>query len=147
MGSMARACLVLISMLGTVPAQAQALPPVPELKLHFPLQPLRFTFTASEVGGYQSGPLRLFRAESLWLQTPALRLLTFSANERAYELDCRLTCEPIVKLSTGLEARLSVPNVAPGTQETHTFLRYSSATTSEGLRRHGLFEAGFAGAF
>jgi hypothetical protein len=147
MGSMARVCLVLVCVLCAAPVRAQVLPPVPELKLHFPVQPVSFSFSGAEIGGYQSGPLRLFRAESLWLRTPGLKLLTFGANERAYELNCRLSCEPIVKLSMGVEARLSMPNLLPSLRDPHAYLRYSSQTDSEGIRRHSAFEAGFAGAF
>lgn len=139
----------MVCVLGTAQAQAQAqtLPPVPDLKLKFPIQPLSFSFSGAELGSYASGPLRTFRAESVWLQTAAFRLVTFSANERAYELNCRLTCQPIVMLSAGLEGRLSVPNLLPRTQSSHIFFRYSSLTTSEDVKRRGSYAVGFASSF
>src|SRR4051812_17987747 len=74
------------------------LPPVPELRLSWPVAPLRFSFRAAEeLTGYGTGPLQLYRVESFWLDSPTLQLLTATGNERAFELDCRLTCQPIVK--------------------------------------------------
>ena len=68
------------------------LPAVPELRLSWPIAPLRFTFTQSEVTGYANGPLQLMRAEALWVDAPGLQLLTVGSQERAFELDCQLTC-------------------------------------------------------
>ncbi len=149
MTAMGRALLVSVVVLTAVSARAQtaALPPVPELKLRFPVQPLRFSFTGAEVGDYQSGPLRLYRAESVWLETPRFKLLTFGAGERALELDCRLTCQPVVQAVLALEGRLSVPSPTPMLQDTHVFLRFSTARTPVVPSRTGVIHAGFAGAF
>ena len=112
-----------------------------------PLAPLAFSLSESEVGGYANGPLQLFRAESLWLRTPALRLLTATSAERAFELDCRLTCQPIVKRSIDLEARLPLPARGPRMTDNYAFVRYSSFKTANSARFAGHFGAGLAGAF
>lgn len=123
------------------------LPPVPELRLSWPITPLRFTFTGTEVGGYRNGPLRLFRAESLWLRTPTFQLLTAGSAERAFELDCSVTCQPNVNHTLDIEARLALPPVVPGVAEPHAFLRSSGYYTTESPRAVGLLSGGLAGAF
>ncbi len=149
MGWTARALPLLVCTLVAAPALAQTtpLPPVPELKLKFPIQPLSFSYRGAEVGNYQNGPLRLFRAESVWIHTPVLKLLSYGAAEQAAEWDCRLGCQPIVRFSTGVAARLSVPTFTPALTDTHVYVRSAVTYTSELPRRHRLFEAGFAGAF
>ena len=82
------------------------LPPAPRLQLSWPIQPLSFSFHGSEEGNYAAGPLRLFRAEATWLRLGRLSLVTSSAADRAFELDCRLTCQPIVSRSIAVEGRL-----------------------------------------
>jgi hypothetical protein len=119
---------------------------VPELRLQWPIAPLDFNFTGTEVSGYRS-PLRLFRAESLWLRTPAFRLLTASSAERAFELDCTVTCQPVVKHTFDIEARLSLPPAMPGVVDPHAFLRASSYYTTLNARGARLLTAGFGGAF
>lgn len=123
------------------------LPPVPELRLTWPITPLKFSFSGSEINGYANGPLQLFRAESLWLRTPALQLLTAGSAERAFELDCRVTCQPIVKHVFDLEARVPMPQLVPGTSDTHAYLRSSSYSTTQSTRGVRLLSAGLAGAF
>lgn len=123
------------------------LPPVPELRLSWPIAPLKFTFIGTEVSGYRNGPLRLFRAESLWLRTPTFQLLTAGSAERAFELDCSVTCQPIVKHTFDVEARLSLPPVVPGVADPHAFLRSSAYYTTQSPRAAGLLSAGLAGAF
>jgi hypothetical protein len=120
---------------------------VPELRLQWPIAPLQFTFTGAELSGYRNGPLQLFRAESLWLRTPTLQLLTVSRAERAFELDCRVTCQPIIQRSFDLEARLALPPVVPAVADTHAFVRSSGFYTTQRPRAGGLLSAGFAGTF
>lgn len=146
---MGRALLVSVVVLTSVSARAQTvvLPPVPELKLQFPVKPQHFSFTGAEVGSYANGPLRLFRAESVWWQAPKLQLLTFGAGERAVELDCRLLCQPVVAEVLAAEARLAVPSPLPLVEGTHVFLRYSNTRTPIVTSRIGLIHAGIAGAF
>jgi len=123
------------------------LPPVPELRLQWPIVPLKFTFTGTEEGSYRNGPLRLFRAESLWLRTPSVQLLTATSAERAFELDCSVTCQPVIQRAFAVEARLALPPVMPGVTDTHAFLRSSSYYTTQSPRAVGLLSAGLAGAF
>jgi len=156
------ALVLLFGVAFAAPAQAQAqslpppqisrllllstLPPVPELRLSWPVAPLKFSFSEVEITGYANGPLQLFRAESLWLQTPSFQLLSATSAERAFELDCRLTCQPIVKRVFDLEARMPLPDLSPGVTDTHAFLRSSSFYTSQSTRFTRQLGAGFAGA-
>lgn len=128
------------------PLQHATLPLVPSLRLNWPIRPLRFSFSEVEVGGYANGPLQLFRAEALWLQTPAFRLLTAGSAERAFELDCRLTCQPIVKRVIDLEARVPLPHFSPAVGDSYAFVRSSSFATSQNPRFSRQFGAGIAGA-
>lgn len=123
------------------------LPPVPELRLSWPVAPLRFTFTGAEVNGYRNGPLQLFRAESLWLSTPRFQLLTAGSAERAFELECSVTCQPVIKHTFDIEARLALPPVLPGVTDPHAFLRSSAYYTTQSARGVRLLSAGFGGAF
>lgn len=147
-----RALFLGVVMLTSASARAQTapLPPVPELKLKLPVTPLQFSFQGAEVGSYQNlpgGALPLYRAEALWLRTGALRLVTFGAAERAWELDCRLVCQPVVQSVLAVEARFALPSPHPALQETHAFLRFSSARTPIVNSTAGVVHAGIAGAF
>jgi hypothetical protein len=147
---------ILISVAWTAPARAQnvaptpaaahaSLPAVPQLRLSWPVAPLQFSFSEVEVTGYANGPLQLFRAESLWLKVPGLRLLTAASAERALELDCRLTCQPIVKHSFDFEARLPLPTLSARVPDTYAFLRSSTFYTSQSSRSSRLLTTGIAG--
>src|SRR3954467_7699195 len=97
---LARGALVAMFVAAPAPAHAQnisTLPRPPELRLTWPVAPSSFTFTYTEVPGFGLALLHLYRAESLWLNTPALQLLTIGSAERALELDCRSTCQPVVQ--------------------------------------------------
>jgi hypothetical protein len=122
-----------------------SLPTVPALRLTWPVAPLQFSFGQAEIGGYASGPLQLFRAESLWLKTPAFQLLTAGSAERAFELDCRLTCQPIVKRVVDLEARLPLPRFSQAVGDSYAFVRSSAVSTSPGARFSRQLGAGIAG--
>lgn len=123
------------------------LPPVPQLHLTWPIKPLGFSFSASEeLSGYDAGPLLLYRAESLWLDAPRLQLLTVSSSERAFELDCRLTCQPIVKRVIDLEGRVPLPTMSSALPSNYVFLRSSSFKTSQSPRFTQQLSAGIAGA-
>jgi hypothetical protein len=122
------------------------LPPLPRLQLTWPVAPLGFSFSQQEVGGYAIGPLQLFRAEALWLETPALRLLSVASAERAFELDCRLTCQPVVQRALALEARVPLPRLGPVVSNPYAFIRSSSFYTSQNPHFTRQLSAGFAGA-
>lgn len=146
---LARGALAAISFAAPAPALAQnisTLPHVPELRLTWPIAPSSFSFTYTEVPGYAEAPLRLFRAESLWLQTPALQLLTIGSAERAPELDCRSTCQPVVQNTIQLEARVPLPALGPYVPATYAFLRQSAFYTSQNPRITRQLGAGFGGA-
>ena len=144
------ACGASVAIFLATPSLAHAqnistLPRVPELRLTWPLTPSSFTFTYTEVPGYAESPLRLFRAESLWLQTPTLQLLTVGSAERALELDCRSTCEPVVQNNIHLEARVPLPALGPHIPETYGFLRQSAFYTSQNPRFTRQLSTGFGG--
>jgi hypothetical protein len=124
------------------------LPLVPSLRLTWPVAPLRFSFSGTEEGNYANGPLRLFRAESLWLHTPSFQLLTIGSAERDFELDCSgLTCQPVVKSGFAVEARLALPRFSGAVPSTYAYVRGSSYRTPQALspRSTVLISAGFAG--
>lgn len=149
MKAMGWALLVSAVVLAAGPARAQTatLPEVPELKLQFPIQPLRFSFSGAEVGRLTPTPLRLFRAESLWLATPRLKLVTFTAAERAFELDCRLTCQPVLQTVLAVDARFLLPSPAPAVKNPQLFVRAASTQSPTIRQRPSLIFGGLAGAF
>jgi hypothetical protein len=127
------------------------LPPAQRLQLSWPIQPLSFSFRASEEGNYAAGPLRLFQAEATWLRLGRLSVLTTSAAERAFELDCRLTCQPIVSRSMAVEGRLHLFSTR-AVPEAHAFTRYEARWSDTGSAppifsptRGGLLRVGIAG--
>jgi hypothetical protein len=122
-----------------------SVPTMPSLRLTWPVAPLQFSFSQMELKGYASGPLQLFRAESLWLQTPAFRLLTTSSAERAFELDCRLTCQPILKREVELEARVPLPRFSQAVGDSYAFVRSSAFATSQRARFSRQLGAGVGG--
>jgi hypothetical protein len=67
----------------------------------------------------------LFRAEATWLRLGRLSLVTTSAAERALELDCRLTCQPLVGHSMAVEGRLHLFSTR-AVPEAHFFARYGT---------------------
>lgn len=123
-----------------------SLPPVPQLRLRWPLAPRQFSFSASELSGYDTKPLPLFRAESLWLSAARLRLLTIGSVERANELDCRLTCQPVLAHSAMLELRRPLPKLSAALPSNYAFLRVGSQSTGTGGSTAGLLKTGIAGA-
>jgi hypothetical protein len=128
------------------PSGARALlAPVPQLRLRWPLAPKQFSFSASELSGSANGPLQLFQAESLWLSAGSLRLLTIGSVERASELDCRLTCQPVLANTASLEARFSLPKLTPALPSHYAFLRAGTFSTGPGGSSAGLIKTGIAG--
>jgi hypothetical protein len=146
---LARGALVAMFVAAPAPAHAQnssTLPRVPELRLTWPIAPSSFSFTYTEVPGYAEAPLRLFRAEALWLQTPALELLTIGSAERAPELDCRSTCQPVVRNTIHLETRVPLPALGSYVPATYAFLRQSAFYTSQNPHFIRQLSTGFGGA-
>ena len=128
------------------PSGARALlPPMPQLRLRWPVAPKQFSFSASELSGSASGPLQLFRAESLWLSAGSLRLLTIGSVERSSELDCRLTCQPVLANTASLEARFSLPKLTSALPSNYAFLRAGSFSSGPGTGSAGLIKTGIAG--
>ena len=121
------------------------LPPVPPLQLNWPIKPLSFSFSAYELNTY-AGPLQLYRAEALWLDTPAHKLLSAGTAELAYELDCRVTCQPVLKHDLDLEARMPLPALGDSAPKNYAFVRSSRFYTNQLGRGTGQLLAGFGSA-
>lgn len=137
---------------GATPAAASTtrsalLPPAPQLRLTWPVAPLAFSFQAWEHGNYAAGPLRQFRAEATWLRQGPLSLLSISRAERAFELDCRATCQPMLERAVAVEARLHLYSGAV-VREMHGFARYEVnwSEASDNKKRAGM-RFGLAGSF
>jgi hypothetical protein len=129
-----------------VNASHVVLPPMPHLELSWPVAPLAFSFSATDQPtGYAGGPLQLYTSESLWLAAPSLQLVTVGSSERAFELDCRLTCQPVVKRTFDLEARVLLPLTTRAVPSSYVFLRSSSFKTSQNPRSSQPLGGGFAG--
>jgi hypothetical protein len=129
----------------TTPASGALLAQVPELRLSWPIAPLAYRYTDSEIGGYAGGPLQLFRAESLWLETRRFRLFTIASSERAFELDCTLTCQPVAARGLALEARFLLPSVTPLVSEPYVFVRQSNLRSSLSARSVNTLHVGVGG--
>ena len=85
----------------------EALPPLhapQRLTLDWPIMPNSFSFGASELGT-ANGPLLAYRAEALWWETENLKLSTVSSSLPGLELDCRLSCAPVLERSLSLDLR------------------------------------------
>jgi hypothetical protein len=118
------------------------LPAVPQLRLSWPVVPLKFSFSTSEqITGFSTGPELLYHAESLWLDQRSLQLLTSFGTERAFELDCRLTCQPVVRKIISLEARMPLPSMPTS----YAFLRSMTFRNATSSRYSRTLDAGFAG--
>lgn len=127
-------------------APSLSLPPVPELRLSFPVQPLHLSFTpGEEVTSFSGGPLQLYRLEALWLERPRLQLLTTATNDRAFELDCRLSCQAVVNRAFELDARVPLPGLGKAVPSTYVFARSTTYSSALSARPTGMIRAGFAG--
>jgi hypothetical protein len=104
-----------------VTSRPSLLPAAPRLQLSWPVAPLSFSFRASQEGNYANGPLQLFRAESVWLRRGPFSLLSVSSGERAFELDCRSTCQPALERAMSLEARVHLYS-GPVVREVHGYV-------------------------
>jgi hypothetical protein len=129
----------------SAPAGLALLPAVPELRLSWPLAPLSYRYSESEEAGYRNGPLQLFRAESLWFDAKSFKLYSIASSERALELDCSVTCQPVTARTLALEARLMLPRVTSFISEPHVFVRQSSMRSPLSARATGAFHVGLGG--
>lgn len=123
------------------------LAPGPALKLSWPIAPRSFTVTTQSLSLFGLPSLELYEAQSLWLRRGPVTLLTFGSASLASELDCRLTCQPVLQNSSGVGTRFSLPVFVPQLAESHAFVRLSEYQTSLSPRVVGLVHAGLASAF
>ncbi len=96
------------------PVPSAALGPAPsptrlELKL-IPITPVRFSFSTASPG-VEMLRLPMFDFDTTWYEAGRFSVHTFSRVALAPELDCSLTCQPILERSVGLEPRLALGNV------------------------------------
>lgn len=122
------------------------------LELEFPvLKPLRFSFDGQAVPGFE--PLRLptFRSESVWFESGRLSLRSFTQVAPSLELDCSVTCQPMLDHTLGVEGRLQLGGVGPAIPATYLYVRgqstqvFPTAPAARGAQKFGLLSAGFGG--
>jgi hypothetical protein len=124
---------------------------VTRLVLAWPVAPLSFSYSEARpvVPLQWDGAPTTFRAEAVWVQEGAFSLRSITAAEQKLELDCRITCRPMVEHSATIEARLSLGSPGKAVPETHVFARGKAAsTTGEGFtspRTNALLHLGFGG--
>jgi len=126
--------------------------PWQRLELTFPfLKPLRFSFNADPVPGYQALELPTFKAESVWWERGALSLRSFTEVAPALELDCTVTCQPTLARTLALEGRLGLGGLGRAIPATHVYVRGQStqvvAPAGGGFvqRSFSLLSAGYGG--
>ena len=98
----------------------------PRLRLTWPLQPEQVSFNPGQPIPSADGLLRPYRLEALWLQRGPLELKSFQRVEQSIELDCWLTCQPVLERSAGVEGRLQLGAVGRTVPESHVFARGAS---------------------
>jgi hypothetical protein len=116
---------------------------MPPLRLTWPM-PLAFSFTGHESVAYADGPLSTFRAEAIWARRGPFALESFASAERSVELDCRLSCQPVLERSFGIEARLDLGSMG-ALRDTHVFLR--GVAVALPWRRSMKLDLGYGGSF
>lgn len=115
----------------------------PPLRLTWPL-PLAFSFTGHESIAYADGPLATFRSEAIWARSGPFALKSFASAEQSVELDCRLSCQPVLERSFGIEARLDLGSMG-ALRDTHVFLR--GGVVALPWRRSMKLDLGYGGSF
>lgn len=82
------------------------LPPLmPRLQLTWPIAPQRLSFDLSRPILSADGPLQPYHYQATWWRSGPLELLSFQSVDQSFELECRLTCQPVIERSWGAEAR------------------------------------------
>jgi hypothetical protein len=123
------------------------------LELTFPfLKPLRFSFDADSVPGYEALRLPSFRAESVWWERGSLSLRSYSEVAPALELDCTLTCQTALANTLAIEGRAELGGLSRAVPATYLYARgqttqvYSPAGGGAmPVRSYPLLSAGFGG--
>jgi hypothetical protein len=115
---------------------------VQRLELEWPtLQPRQRWFTGTSVPGYEVLRLPTFREEAEWWGAGRLALRSFT-QVMPGELDCRLTCQPSLEQSGGLDLRLDLGG-AGAVPNTFLSLRRENVITP--ARGHSRWALGFGG--
>lgn len=107
---------------------------VPRLLLT-PIAPVAFSFSEarSVVPEQWDGAPSTFRAEAIWIQEGSLTLRTIGASEAKLELDCRVTCRPMVEQSAAVELRLGLGSPGAAVPETYVFTRSRAIEPAQGF--------------
>jgi hypothetical protein len=94
-------------------------------ELVFPIKPLSFSFSEarSVVPELWERAPYTFRAEALWFDRGGLSVRTIGASEAKLELDCLVTCRPLVEHSMTVEARMSLGSPARVVPDAHFYSR------------------------
>jgi len=98
------------------PVPSGALGPAPsptrlELEL-IPITPVRFSFSTASPG-VEMLRLPTFDFDTTWYEAGRFSVHTFTRVALAPELDCSLTCQPMLERSVGLEPRLALGDLGP----------------------------------
>jgi hypothetical protein len=80
---------------------------------------LRFRFDTRPVPTYETLLLPTYEGRATLLQRGGFALSLSERVMPAFELDCRLTCRPILEHSLGIDARLSLGAISPRVPESH----------------------------
>ncbi|HVJ15495.1 MAG TPA: hypothetical protein VM686_08640 [Polyangiaceae bacterium] len=81
---------------------------MPRLRLSWPFEPRRVSFNPGQPFLSANGVLQPYRFEAQWWQSGPFELKSLHHVEQSSELDCSLTCQPVMERSTGVEARLQL---------------------------------------
>jgi hypothetical protein len=121
------------------------------LLLAWPISPVAFSFSDARpaVPVAWDGAPYTFRAEAVWFERDSLSLRTTGASEAKLELDCRITCRPMVEQSAEVEARLQLGSPGKAVPEAHAFVRARSAAATgqsfTGPRPNNVLQFGIGG--
>jgi hypothetical protein len=104
-----------------------ALPPpvktVPHLALEPPgVRPLRFSFSAVSVPGYELLGLPTFSFDATWVEKGRFGVHTFASVTPALELDCSALCQAMLERVSGVESRFALGSVGPSVPDTWLYL-------------------------
>ncbi len=90
----------------------------PRFELAWPLAPRRVSFTLASPITTADGVQQPFAAEVQWWSAGPVGLRSFETVAPSYELDCHVTCQPVLERTFGTEARVELggAGVVPATQ-------------------------------
>jgi hypothetical protein len=102
---------------------------------------LKFSFDTRSVPTFEALHLPTFEGRAVW-QRGSLNLSLFERVAPALELDCRLTCAPVLEQSLGFDARASLGRVSRQVPETFLFVRGEAVRMPRGFAYRSLAGVG-----